>query len=69
LIENYNILSMDGRCFRRWAQLMRGRPQDLVADAMIAATALTHGLTVVTRNIRDFDRLGLLAIDPFRRQP
>jgi len=69
LVENYNILSMDSRCFRRWAQLMRGQPQDLVADAMIAATALTHDLTVVTRNIRDFERLGLSAIDPFRRQP
>ena len=67
LTESYNVLPMDGPTFRRWAQLMHGQPQDLVADAMIAATALAHALTVVTRNIRDFERLGLSAIDPFRR--
>jgi predicted nucleic acid-binding protein len=69
LADSYRILPMDGPGFRRWAQLMHGQPPDLIADAMIAATALTHGLTVVTRNIRDFERLGLSVIDPFRRPP
>src|SRR5712691_4451057 len=62
---SYNVLPMDRRAFRRWAQLMRGQPSDLVADAMIAATAVVHGLTIVTRNVRDFERLGLSPIDPF----
>ncbi len=35
-------------------------------DAMIAATAAVHGLTVVTRNTRDFDRLGVPTPNPFR---
>ena len=46
---------------------MHREPPDLIADPMIAATALTHGLTLVSRNVRDFERLGLSAIDPFRR--
>jgi predicted nucleic acid-binding protein len=39
---------------------------DLLEDGMIAATARIHGLTVVSRNTRNFLRLGLRAIDPFR---
>jgi len=58
---------MDGPAFRRWAQLMHGKPADLIADAMIAATAAVHNLTVVTPNLRDFARLGVAALDPFRR--
>lgn len=36
-----------------------------IADALIAATALEHGFTVVTRNVHDFDIPGLHVIDPF----
>lgn len=35
------------------------------ADALIAATALVHGLTVVTRNTRDFDGTGVVFVDPW----
>ncbi|HEX9768992.1 MAG TPA: PIN domain-containing protein, partial [Kiloniellales bacterium] len=34
-------------------------------DSMIAATALTHGLTVATRNTRDFKKAGVKVVDPF----
>ena len=68
LADSYGILPMDGRAFRRWAHLMHGQPPDLIAGAMIAATARTHGLTLVTRNVRDFERLGLTVIDPFQWQ-
>jgi predicted nucleic acid-binding protein len=64
--ESYNVLPMDGTTFRRWAQLMHRQPPDLIPDAMIAATALMHNLTVVTRNLRDFERLGVPVLDPFR---
>jgi predicted nucleic acid-binding protein len=50
----WNILPMDAPAFRQWARLMHGRSDHLIEDAMIAATALVHGLTVVTRNLRDF---------------
>lgn len=35
-------------------------------DALIAATALIHDLTVVTRNVRDFDGTGVVVIDPWQ---
>lgn len=62
----YDVLPMSGAVFRRWAQLMHRRSRDLIEDAMIAATAAVHNLTVVTRNLRDFERLGVPALDPFR---
>ena len=34
-------------------------------DSMIAATALTHGLTMVTRNVADFKKAGVLVVNPF----
>ena len=49
-----------------YSRLMHGKPADLIADAMIGATATVHNLTVVTRNLRDFERLGVRAFDPFR---
>ena len=64
--ETYNVLAMDARAFRVWARLMHRQPDHLIEDAMIAATAAVHGLTVVTRNIRDFDRLGVPTRNPFR---
>jgi toxin FitB len=65
IAESWNVLPMDARVFRRWATLMDGRSDDLTEDAMIAATAFVHQLTVVTRNLKDFTRLGVKALDPF----
>lgn len=65
--ETYNILPMDGRVFRCWARLMHRRSDDLLEDAMIAATAITHNLTVVTRNVRDFKPFGVAILNPFVR--
>lgn len=36
-----------------------------IKDSLIAATALTHGLTVATRNTVDFDKAGVDVVDPF----
>lgn len=60
---------MDGACFREWARLMHGQSEDLLEDGMIAATAHVHDLTVATRNVHDFHRLGIRVVDPFRPAP
>ena len=61
----WNVLPMDARTFRHWARLMHGRSDELIEDAMIAATARVHGLIVATRNVRDFRPLGVPTLDPF----
>jgi hypothetical protein len=36
-----------------------------IKDSLIAATALVHGMTVATRNVRDFRRAGVKIVNPF----
>jgi toxin FitB len=62
---SYNVLPMDAATFRAWARLMHRQSDTLYEDAMIAATALVHGLTVATRNVSDFNALGLEVFNPF----
>jgi toxin FitB len=61
----FNILDMDASVFRCWARLMHRRSDELIEDAMIAATAITRNLTVVTRNVRDFEPFGVAVLNPF----
>ena len=62
---SYNVLPMDAAVFRRWARLMHRTSDTLYEDAMIAATADVHGLTVVTRNVADFKSFGVALLNPF----
>ena len=62
---SWNVLAADGRVFRAWARLMHGRDDRLIEDALIAATAVVHGLTIVTRNVRDFKPFAVTVLDPF----
>lgn len=58
------ILPFDLEPSRRWGRLSAAIGHD-GADLLIAATALVHGLTVVTRNSRHFEPTGVALIDPF----
>lgn len=65
LAAYYAIVSADGPIFREWARLMHKQSLDLTADAMIAATAKLTGMTVATRNVKDFAIFGVEVFDPF----
>ncbi len=57
------ILGVNLAVARRWGQLSAGIGNDS-ADLLVAATALEHGLSVVTRNVRHFRPTGVRVIDP-----
>ena len=65
IAASFQVLPMDARTFRAWARLMHRRSNTLYEDAMIASTAQVHGLTVATRNVADFDALGVPVLNPF----
>ncbi|MEB3161772.1 MAG: type II toxin-antitoxin system VapC family toxin [Prochlorothrix sp.] len=48
-----------------WGNLRVPHPQNAI-DKQLAATALTHGLILVTRNIQDFQDTGVVLLNPFR---
>ncbi len=60
----WEVIAMDGVIFREWARLMARKSDDLFEDAMIAATAKVRGLTVVTRNVRDFQHFPVPVLNP-----
>ena len=62
---SFSVLPMDSACFREWAWLRTANASHLVEDAMIAATALVHGLQVATRNERDFLTFQVHVFNPF----
>lgn len=69
LAARMDCLPWDAAASRRWAALVaglrrRGRNMPLF-DSMIAATALTRGFTVATRNVADFQAAGVAVVNPF----
>ena len=65
LLAAFDVIPMTAVEFREWARLMNKRSDDLTRDAMIAATAKVHRLTVVTRNTKDFRHFGVETLNPF----
>jgi predicted nucleic acid-binding protein len=68
-VENLVCLPIEAATGIRWAQLLArlraGGSAMPFKDSLIAATALVHGLTVATRNARDFRKAGVKVFDPF----
>jgi predicted nucleic acid-binding protein len=65
LANALEVLTLDALVMREWARLMQRRSNTLSEDAMLAATAQVHGLQMVTRNVADFEALGLACFNPF----
>jgi toxin FitB len=68
-VERIHCLPWEAATGLRWARLLadlrtRGRSMP-IKDSLIAATALTHGMAIVTRNRRDFANAQIAVVDPF----
>lgn len=66
------ILPVDQVTTDRWGLLraqaqMKGRPLSVI-DALLAATALQHDPTIVSRNVSDFSVVGLVVVNPWDAQ-
>jgi predicted nucleic acid-binding protein len=66
LAASDQILPMDASCFREWWRIMDRKPDELLEDAMIAATAHVHHLIVATRNEADFRQFDVRILNPFK---
>ena len=69
VIRRIHCVLWDVETGLRWAELLAslrsiGKPMP-IKDSLIAATALTHGLRLTTRNRRDFEACGVELVDPF----
>jgi predicted nucleic acid-binding protein len=60
------LLSVDAGIADRWGQMqaLAARPLPAI-DSLLAATALSHNLTLVTRNVKDFEGMGVDIINPW----
>jgi predicted nucleic acid-binding protein len=65
------IIPLDNKVMREWGRICAGTGRTLpLFDSLIAASALVHSLTVLTRNVRDFVNIeGLFLVNPWEEEP
>ncbi len=70
LVANHieRIVPVDGPVADRWGRLAAVRAASVI-DTLMAATAIEHGLVLVTRNVKDVAWTGVSYLDPFARSP
>jgi toxin FitB len=61
------ILDIDPHVAETWGVVMARGQKIGSMDAFVAATAEAHNLTLATRNVKDFQRLGIALFDPWQR--
>jgi predicted nucleic acid-binding protein len=61
------ILTIDQHIAETWSVILARALGSM--DAFVAATAETHALTLVTRNVKDFERIGISLLDPWVSRP
>jgi len=62
------VIAIDVPVAQRWGRIA-ALPGPPTIDAYVAAAALEHDLTVVTRNVRDFERFGVPVLNPYEAHP
>lgn len=65
MIGQFSVLPFDTAAAREWGRMGVDDEDKNSLDAMIAAVSRNHGLTVVTRNVRDFAAFDVDYVDPF----
>ncbi len=69
VLATYSVLPVDAVAFKEWARLMHRKSDTLMQDALIAAVAIVNRLTIVTRNVRDFQHMNVSIFNPFNDPP
>ena len=66
VVEEFSgrIVSVDAQVADTWGRISAPRPVPVV-DGLLAATAVVHDMTLVTRNVSDVEGLGARVLDPF----
>ena len=65
LMAQETILPLTPEIMRLWGRLEYKQPPAKLPDIMLVATAITHGLAIATRNVRDFEKFEVELINPF----